>query len=232
MGVEREFEGRDLKEALESASLALGIPREAFEFRLVDEGRRGLFGLGAKQVRIVVEAPEDGVPGDVEKPRDAEPDGEADEAALGSVEETLRRMLHLMGFDLEVRTEAADNAVRVFLAGPDRRALLQKDGELVSALQFLLNRMARRAWPEVGHVLVECEGFRDRREEDLVELVREVARQVARTGRPKKLHSMNPYERRLVHLTVREFPELTSHSAGDGFLKQITVAPVGHGGEA
>ena len=141
-------------------------------------------------------------------------------------------MLRLAGFDLEARVAGTDEAVKVMLSGPDRRLLVQKDGELVASLQFLLNRMARRAWPRISHLTVECEGFRDRREEDLVQLAREVASQVARTGRPKKLHSMNPYERRLVHIAVREFPEVTSHSVGEGFLKQVTVAPAGSGGDA
>jgi spoIIIJ-associated protein len=231
MGVEREFEGRDLAEALGNASSALRVARETLAFRMVDEGRRGLFGLGAKRVRIAVETVEAVAPVAAEPPP-AEPARRDAGSAERSLQETLRRMLELMGLELEARTEADGDAVRVFLSGADRRVLLQKDGELVNALQFLLNRMARRAWPEVTHVLVACEGFRDRREEDLVELVREVARQVARTGRPKQLHSMNPYERRLVHLTVREFPDLTSRSAGDGFLKQVTVEPAARGGGA
>jgi len=232
MGVEREFEGRDLEEALGAASAALALPREKLEFRITEEGRRGLFGLGAKQVRILVVVPEDAAPEPAESPRPARPESAEGPAAQGVIEDTVRRMLGMMGLALDARAEAAGEAVRVILAGADRRVLLHKDGELLNALQFLLNRMGRRAWPAVSHLIVECEGFRDRREEDLIEMAREVARQVVRTGRPKQLHSMNPYERRLVHLTVREFPELTSRSAGDGFLKQITVAPAGRGGEA
>ena len=233
MRVEREFEGKDLEEALEAASRGLGLPRASLEFRIVEEGRRGVFGLGAKLVRILVGAPEEPVePEPAEAPRPAAPGREAGPGAIRSVEETVERMVQLAGLDLEVSANGAGDAVRVVLAGDDRDALVQNEGELLGAFQFLLNRMARRAWPEIGHVMVECEGFRDRREEDLIKLAREVARQVARTGRPKKLHSMNPYERRLVHLTVREFPELSSHSVGDGFLKQITVAPAGRGGEA
>ena len=234
MGVQREFEGRDLEDALTAASIALGVPRERFQFRLVDEGRRGLFGIGAKRVRIVVEAetPEAADAAGVRAAPRAGPGEDDREPEARSLEETVRHMLQLMGLDVEVRAEVTEEAGRVVLTGADRRVLLQKDAELVSALQFLLNRMARRTWPSISHVLVACEGFRDRREEDLVELARQVAEQVVRTGRPRRLHSMNPYERRLVHLTVREFPELTSHSAGNGFLKQITVAPVGRGGEA
>ena len=232
MRVEREFEGKDLEDALQAASRALGVPRDSLEFRIVEEGRRGLFGLGVKLVRILVEAPETGKQEPEEAPRPVAPARETEPSVVHSVEETVRRMVQLMGFDLDVSAEGAGDAVRVVLDGEDRRTLLQSEGEVLGALQFLLNRMARRAWPEIGHVMVECEGFRDRREEDLVKMAREVARQVVRTGHPKKLHSMNPYERRLVHLTVREFPELRSHSVGEGFLKQITVAPAGRGGEA
>jgi spoIIIJ-associated protein len=141
-------------------------------------------------------------------------------------------MLSLAGFDLEARVEGTDEAVKVVLSGADRELLVQKDGELVASFQFLLTRMARRTWPKIARLTVECEGFHDRREEELVQLAREVASQVARTGQAKQLHSMNPYERRLVHIAVREFPEVTSHSVGEGFLKQVTVAPADRAGDA
>jgi spoIIIJ-associated protein len=142
-----------------------------------------------------------------------------------SVEDTLRRIFELIGMDVEVRANRSGNNLRVTLGGPDRRMLVHKDGQLLSALQFLVNRMVRRSWPELGRIQLQCDGFRNRRDEELIELVREVARQVNQTGQPKKLHPMNPYERRLAHLTVREFEGLVSHSHGDGFMKKVTVAP-------
>jgi spoIIIJ-associated protein len=230
MSERREFEGRDLDEAVRTAAAALGVPAAEVHYELLDEGRRGVFGLGARLVRIAVEVTEaPAAPG----PLESEAEEEAGEPAarrpatsdLTAVETTVRRMLVLMGMKLEARVHPVEGGIRIELAGPDRKLLAQKDGELVSALQFLLNRMARRSWPDRGHIQIDCEGFRNKREEDLVELAREVARQVARTGRPKRLHSMNPYERRLVHLTVREFPGLTTRSEGEGFLKQVTVEP-------
>ncbi len=213
---EREFEGRDLEEAVRAASDALGLAPEALRYAVVDEGRRGLFGLGSKRIRIRVRpGPE---PGDGGAP-------EVSAEAAAEVEASVRRMLELMGLDLRVAGRAEDASVRILLDGPHRDLLTRKEGELLGALEFLLNRMARRAWPGAGHVVVECEGYKDRREEDLAELARETARQVGRTGRPARLPAMNPYERRVVHVTVREFPDLTSRSSGEGFLKQVTVSP-------
>ncbi len=222
MGVGREFEGRDVGEAIQTAAGALGVPASGIRYEVVEEGRRGLFGLGGRRVRIWVELPpEQASRHDVE----VMPPARQVSDEQRSLEDTLHRMLRMIGLDVKMRCADQESGVRIDLDGPDRRLLLQKEGELLAALQFVLNRMARRAWPGVGHVQLECNGYRSRQEQDLVDMARETARSVARTGRPRRLHAMNPYERRVVHVTVREIPGVTSHSEGDGFLKQITVAP-------
>jgi spoIIIJ-associated protein len=248
----REFEGDSLDEALEAASSALGIPVDDLQYEMVEHGRKGVFGLGARQVRVRVEldreelmTPEPvvaptapparpprpsrparsgrstkrarpGKPRGGKKKEESSPDGDA-------VKETLERMLELMGLQLRVKVSAAGSNVKLLLSGKDRRALLQKDGQLLAALNFLLNRMSRRAWPDVGRIQVQCDGHRNQRDDDVVELVKEVASQVQRTGEAKELHPMNPYERRLAHITVREFEDLASHSVGDAFLKTIII---------
>jgi len=254
----REFEGNSLDEALEAASSALGIPVDDLQYEMVEQGRRGVFGLGARQVRVRVEldaeelvTPEpvvaqpappapparpprpprsprparsgrstkparSGKPRREKKKEESSPDGDA-------VGQTLERMLDLMGLQLRAQASASGSNVKVLLSGKDRRALLQKDGQLLAALNFLLNRMSRRAWPEVGRIQVQCDGHRNRRDDDVVELVKEVASQVQRTGQAKELHPMNPYERRLAHITVRDYEDLASHSVGDAFLKTIII---------
>lgn len=222
---EREFEGKTVEEALEAASRALGVPVDDLQYDMLEEGRRGVLGLGARQARIRVEV--ENAPSSPPR-RAPAPSGVSDKdagPAVRSVERTLCKMFRLMGMELSIRAETSNGGVRLSLGGRDRRMLLSKDAQLLSALQFLLNRMGRRAWPEAGRIQVQCDGHRSQRDDELVELVREVAEQVATTGKAKKLHPMNPYERRLVHLTVREFSDLDSRSEGDGFLKKITVAP-------
>jgi spoIIIJ-associated protein len=94
---------------------------------------------------------------------------------------------------------------------------------LLSALEFVLNRMGRRAWPDEPPVHVVCRGFRSERDDELVSMVRDAVAQVVRSGLPQRLQSMNPYERRVVHMTVREHPGVTTVSEGDGFLKTVRV---------
>ena len=94
---------------------------------------------------------------------------------------------------------------------------------MISSLQFLLNRMARRAWPGAGRIHLSCDGDRKHRDDELLELTREVIQQVASTGKTKRLHPMNAYERRLVHIAVREHGGLGSRSEGNGYLKRVRI---------
>jgi spoIIIJ-associated protein len=145
--------------------------------------------------------------------------------ALESFRATVQKMMDLAGFELVVGVEPTPSGVRVELTGDDVELVRNKDAEFQFGLQFLLNRMSRRAFPDVGRIQVGQDGRRSARDEELIAEIREVAGQVARTGVAKKLHPMNPYERRLVHLTVREMDGLDTRSEGEGFLKTVTVCP-------
>ena len=213
----REFEGKDLDEAVRGAAAATGADPRSLAYEIVEEGRRGVFGLGARSVRIRL-VDDEPLPAD-------EPSRAADEPAeippVG-FETTLRRILGLMRLDLHAKASSSNAVCTVFLDGEDRKLLLQRDAELLSSLEVILNRMARRTWPDLRSIRLEIEGHRHRRDEELVELARETAEQVLRTGRPRTFPLLNPYERRLVHMTAQEFPGLSSRSDGEGFLKQIT----------
>jgi predicted RNA-binding protein Jag len=145
--------------------------------------------------------------------------------ALENFHGTVQKMRDLMGLELTAHVEPTPSGVRVDLDGADADLVRDRDSEFQFGLQFVLNRMSRRAFPDVGRIQIGRGGpvRNEQRDEELIEEVREVASQVLRTGIEKTLHPMNPYERRLVHLTVREFEGLESESGGDGFLKPVTV---------
>jgi spoIIIJ-associated protein len=253
----REFEGKDLEQALHAAADNLGIAEPDLDYEIVQQGRRGLFGLGARNTRIRVKPPIEEL-ADVDEPRGRErrprrrrrgggdrpkanpPDrqrpaaprrpaprearGPAVEAErIAEVQANVQQIIDAMNFELTVTGEPADDGVNLHLEGPDRKFLQEKDGELLAAMQFLLNRMARRAWPGVERIWLAGNGQSSGKDGDLVELAREVAQQVGRTGQPKRLHPMNAYERRLVHIAIREYSDLGSRSEGDGYLKRVRI---------
>jgi spoIIIJ-associated protein len=150
--------------------------------------------------------------------------------AAGEVVQTVQRMLDLSGLAVTAGAAPGPGGMVLHFEGEDSRLLQQRHGELAAAYQTLLNRMARRAWPDIGRIHVEAEGpradERDDREDRLVAMARSAAEQVARTGRTRRLPPMNAYERRLVHLAVRDFPGLTSISDGEGTLKTVRITKI------
>ena len=220
----KEFDGKDLDDALGVAAESLGVPASELDYEVLEGGRKGVFGLGARPVRIRVATSGVAAASRVSpQPVALSP---AIVAPASPPAATLRDIVDKMGFDLRVEEARRDGTLALTLDGPDRKRLTAKDGELLSALEFVLNRMGRRAWPDEPPVHVICRGFRSERDDELVELVREAAAQVASSGLPHRLHEMNPYERRVVHMTVREHPGLTTVSEGDGFLKRVRVEKI------
>ncbi len=234
----RQFEGKDLGEALRAASAALGIPEERLSYEVLAGSRKGVFGIGSR-VRIWAEATAEavtpdaidrsfGLVGDFDTPQPARDPAEDLEWARA----TLTHIVTLMGFELELAARVVPDGITIELTGADRERLLEDDGELLEALQFLLNRIARRHRSESVRIRLECSGFREERDHDLIELARETAHQVALSGRARWLPPLNPYERRLVHVTVGNIPGVATESAGDGFLKRVRITPTKLPGEA
>jgi spoIIIJ-associated protein len=213
-----EFNGKDLEDALDAAVKALGRPASELDYEVLEGGRKGVFGLGARPVRIRVAGAMSADPDPVLREIPSE-GSSAPGAALGEI-------LSKMGFELHVEESRHDGTLELTLDGSDRKRLTARDGELLAALEFVLNRMGRRAWPDEPPVRLICRGFRSERDDELVEMVRQAAAQVAQSGHPQRLHAMNPYERRVVHMTVRELPGLTTVSEGDGFMKRVRVEKI------
>lgn len=149
--------------------------------------------------------------------------------------EILTGLLDLMKIDAEVM--AVDNPSAVALStddpptifldimGPDLGMLIGRRGDHLGQLQFLMNTLVNRKLDEWTRVIVDVEGYRARREETLVGLAERVARQVARSGRSIVLEPMPANERRVIHLTLKQHPDVATHSEGEGNTRRITVEP-------
>ena len=109
--------------------------------------------------------------------------------------------------------------------GQDLGLLIGRRGEHLAHLQYIVNLVANKRLGDYTRVIVDVEAYRTRREESLIALAERVARQVSRSGRPIVLEPMPPNERRVVHMTLREHPEVATESNGEGQDRRITVMP-------
>jgi spoIIIJ-associated protein len=137
-----------------------------------------------------------------------------------------KMMVRRMRIDLSVRAETSEEeSVQILMSGRDRDMVLQNRAELLEAFQYLLNRIFSKRLSG-RRVVVDCDGFRKRKEEELRLIAKRVSEKVKLTGIQQELGLMNPYERRIVHLAVASEDGVSSESSGDGFMKRVTIMPV------
>ncbi len=167
-----------------------------------------------------------------ERPRNLD---RVDEAEEKIAKEIVRELLATMGIEADVvavdnpSTMPLDSAdpptIFVDILGQDLGMLIGRRGDHLSQLQYLVNLIANRRLDTWTRVVLDVEGYRTRREESLIGLAERVGRQVARSRRPIVLEPMPPNERRIVHLTLRSNPDVTTESSGEGSMRRVTVQP-------
>lgn len=171
---------------------------------------------------------------------DEEADGEAsdesspeEEAELGAMAiEMLGEMVRLMGFEADIiaewRDPDADNEHRYLLLdlqGSELGALIGRRGDTLNNIQYLIRLMVNQRLHKWKNIVVDVEGYRQRRIDHLSQLAQRSASQVAQSGRPLSLEPMPANERRIIHLTLRDNPDVYTESIGDGPKRKVQILP-------
>ena len=208
-----EISAKSEEEAVDLALAELGLSRSEVEVVVVKKGRGGLFGLGSEEVRVRV------TPLGLFSSEDVDVGGMA--------KEILENLLSLAEISASVNLGAkgsGDEAViSLDIEGEDLGILIGRRGETLSSLQYLVNLIvSRRLKSRVG-VVVDVEGYRQRRYESLRLLARRLADQVRSTGRSLTLEPMTAGERRIIHLELRDDPYVTTQSIGEGEARKVAI---------
>jgi spoIIIJ-associated protein len=247
----REFNAATVDEAVEKASAAFGLPAEGLSYEVVDEGSDGFLGLGARDARIVVEVPESARTVDSEdEPPAGEYAGVAETEAhtpaelseileeapepenvaipaelLEEVKALVASIVGAMGFEARIDVYDANGFIAVDVA-PDNTALfIGQKGETIDALQYLVNAAIYRKRPFVKRIILDAEGYRQRRVEAIQGIAHRTARRAIRERRTVELPPMSPSERRIVHLFLKDNPKVTTASEGTGENRRVKISP-------
>jgi len=110
------------------------------------------------------------------------------------------------------------------ISGDDLGLLIGRRGDTLQSLQYLVNLIVARRYPGMGAVTLDVEHYRHRREEQVVSLAQRMADRVRQTGAPITLEPMSAAERRLVHITLAEDPELETNSVGEGENRKVVIS--------
>jgi spoIIIJ-associated protein len=130
-----------------------------------------------------------------------------------------------LGLSLDVTIDDTPDGIRVEISGDGGETLLRRRAEALDALQVIVNTAFRRELKDDRSFVVDCLGYRKAKDAELRQMTRFVMEKVKLNGMAQEMGPLNPYARRIVHLTVAEDPALTSESIGDAFLKTVIISP-------
>lgn len=140
------------------------------------------------------------------------------------VRDFMRQTLDAMGLPLEITITDTPDSVRIDLSGEGGEQLLRRRAEALDALQHIVNTAFRRELKDDRTLVVDCLEYRRAKDEELRQMARFMMEKAKSTGTPQEMGPLNPYARRLVHLTVAEDPAVSSESIGDAFLKTVIIS--------
>lgn len=171
------------------------------------------------------------VPVKTEKPKAAPVVSHEHDAVLDSTEATISKLLHLLNLEAQVSAHYLEDStddrrnIHVDVRGEDLSTLIGRRAETLNAFQYVASLMVGKQTGQWVQLVVDVEGYRNRRERQIRQLARRMADQVTKTGRRASLEPMPSSERRIVHLELRGHPAVTTESTGEEPHRKVVILP-------
>jgi spoIIIJ-associated protein len=210
----------DVDEAVDRVCSEWGVARDSVQVDVLDAP-----GAGADRslVRITLMADES----DLDQDMDADSDPELQQAqtVLETLLQKMRLPAEVVASRGEPETEADSPVMLLDVRGDDLDPLIGRQGETVAALQYIVRLILSKEFGHSVDVVVDVQGHKQRREEQLRRMARRMAEQAAERQRVMTLEPMPANERRLIHLELRDHPDVTTESIGEGTHRKVTIVP-------
>jgi spoIIIJ-associated protein len=199
-----------------------GLDKAAVSFQVVSEGERGLLGVGYEPARVLASVSRDD--GAVPGPAVPDPEGPVPELAR----EVLERIVDGIGARCRIDLHEEEDALVATCTGGNLGLLIGKHGQTIDAVQYLVNAIVSRAYPDDRlQIVVDASGYRARREATLASIAQRSAERALQLGSPVELEPMTAVERKVVHLALRDYPGIDTTSEGTEPNRFVVVMPAG-----
>ncbi|MDP2917127.1 MAG: RNA-binding cell elongation regulator Jag/EloR [Dehalococcoidia bacterium] len=212
-----EVSAKTVDGAIKKALDQLGVGRDDVEITVLSEGRGGILGIGAEEARIRVE-----------------PQKRPQASIADITREVLEALLSKMGVTATVvsvsqtfapEEEGGQAPIAFDIRGEDLGILIGRRGQTLACLQYivrLITSQKAKAWVPI---IIDVEGYKQRRYDALKALALQVADRIKTGQTPFEFEPMTAYERRIIHLTLANNPDVTTQSVGEGEARKVTAIP-------
>lgn len=207
-----EKKAKTVDEAVSLALEELGASKDDVDIEIIEE-TKGLFGLlGNKEVKVRVTLRE--------------------REEVSRAREFIKNVTEKLGMDIEqeISFNSEDKILKIELKGEGLGLLIGRRGETLDSIQYLTNIFVNKKSDDYIKVTIDAENYRERREEALVSLAKRTASKAVKYRKNMVIEPKNPYERRIIHEALQDYPEVTTYSVGEDPNRKVIVAYKGMAG--
>lgn len=203
-----EITAGTVEQAIEKAEAQLGLSRDQFEVEVLKEGRAGILGVGGREAVIRVS-------------RIALPE----EDVVSRVKEIVETLLGLVGVQGKVEMLSNELPLALNIEGDDLGILIGRRGQTLAALEYVAKLIVVRRLKVWLPLTIDVGGYKKHRRDSLQKLALYLAEQVKSRRRAMPLEPMPADERRIIHLTLADHPDVTTQSIGEGENRKVVILP-------
>jgi spoIIIJ-associated protein len=201
-----EIEAKTTEEAIKKACEHFHLTEAELDIEVLESRSTGIFGLvGNKKAKIRVKIRENNT--------------------IAVAEETLRKIISLMSIDAKISAERKGDDIVLNIEGNNTGILIGHKGRTLEALEFIVNKAVNKAAEKKVRVIVDTENYRQRKEESLKRLALKMGEQAKRTRKTVTINSVNPHDRRIIHLALKGDNQVQTKSDGEGLFKKVYIIP-------
>ena len=207
-----EKKAKTVDGAVNQALAELGTSKDEVDIEIIEE-TKGLFGiLGSKEVKVRVTLRE--------------------REEVTRAKEFIKNVTEKLGMNIEQEASynEEDKLLKIELKGEGLGLLIGRRGETLDSIQYLTNIFVSKKSDDYVKVTIDAENYRARREEALVSLAKRTASKAVKYRKNMIIEPKNPYERRIIHEALQDYPEVTTYSVGEDPNRKVIVAYKGMAG--
>ena len=240
-----EFQGKNVEGALQKASDELDIPAEKIKHEVVAYGSSGIFGLvGVKKAKIKVFVEKEKATSNGKKATGSQRSGHSEgieekERQRPAPVEPVLPDTSMVEYGCQALQQIADSVTsgatvdgsveggRLFfeVTGGESGVLIGKRGQTLEAMQYLLEKMINKKGTNRVRVIVDVQGYLEKRKNNLQQMAKRMAEKALRTKKPVTIGQMNAHDRRIIHIHLKDEIGVRTQSLGEGYYRKLMIFP-------
>jgi spoIIIJ-associated protein len=203
-----EVEAKTLEEAINQACEQLGKTKDQLEVEVLSDSSSKMFGfIGSSKIKVRATIAQPKVVGDTQ-----------------NAKEVLENILQKFGAEASIEESEDDDCITLDIKGDGSGILIGRKGQTLDAFQYLVNKIVHRSPDARKQIVVDTEGYRQRRQKTLIDLAKRLGEKAKTKNVPVSTGPLNPFERRIIHLALQDDAGLTTKSKGEGTYRSVFIS--------